>query len=81
MMLGLLEEALTGDISEAIFRPFGRVVVLSLLGSTWSASVGGRETPAKGMSIEGSELEEPPVSQLAKPGVEEELVATALELA
>jgi hypothetical protein len=52
-----MEAAGFGDISVAIVRPFGRVVVLSLLGSTWSESGGGRETPAKGMFIEGSELE------------------------
>lgn len=63
-------------------RPFGSVVVMSLLGSTLSASDGGRETSAMGMANEGSELE-PPVSQLAKPGDDEEelVAATALELA
>lgn len=63
-------------------RPFGRVVILSLLGSTRSASGGGRDTPCSGMSNELSEEDDPPLNQLKKPGEEEEeLVATALELA
>lgn len=63
-------------------RPFGRVVILSLQGSTWSASGGGRDTPCSGISNEASEEEDPPVNHPKKPKEEEEeLVATALELA
>lgn len=62
-------------------RPFGRVVILIVLGSTLSASGGGRDTPCSGISNEVSEAADPPLNQLKKPGDDELVAATALELA
>jgi hypothetical protein len=44
------ERRRTGDVSDAILTPFGKVVILVFPGSTWSGRVAGRETPGSGAS-------------------------------
>jgi len=57
----------TGDVSEAILMPFGRVVIFVLDGSTKSGRGGGIVMPGSGTSRGGSWLEFPPRSQLKRP--------------
>lgn len=71
---------LTVEVSEAILIPFGRVVIFVLPCSMWSGNEGGSSIPLRGKS-KGGEVEAfPPVNQLKRPP-DDDLAATALELA
>lgn len=70
----------TADVSEAILRPFGRVVILVFPVSTWSGSAGGRTTSLSGKCRGGREDDFSPVNQLKKPP-DDGLLATALVVA
>ena len=72
---------LTGDASDAILTPLGRVVIFVFAGSTKSGNGGSTVTPSRGKSSGGRDLDFPGKIQLNNPPRELVLAATALELA
>lgn len=75
-----IEAAGFDEVSDAILTPFGRVVILVFPGSMWSGKEDGSSMPLSGKSRGGRLEELPPVNQLKIPP-EDDLAATALELA
>ena len=73
-----IKEVHTGDVSEAIFMPFGRVVIFVLPGPSSSGNAGGNTTPSSGKSRGGSFLDRSPVSQPKKPKPPEDCCVTAV---